>query len=44
MGTLAFAMIAYIRAFFVPRHKLGLKGAALRPQLAVFNGSMRDPD
>jgi len=36
MFTLALSMVAYIRAFFVPRHKLALEAAALRQQLAVF--------
>jgi hypothetical protein len=29
-------VIAYLRAFFVSRHKLALEAAALRQQLAVF--------
>jgi len=36
MVTLALSMVAYVRAFFVPRHKLALEAAALRQQLAVF--------
>lgn len=36
MGSLVLSIIAYIRAFFVPRHRLGLEAAALRQQLAVF--------
>jgi len=36
MVSLALSMVAYIRAFFVPRHKLALEAAALRQQLAVF--------
>ena len=36
MGTLALSVVAYIRAFFVPRHQLALEAAALRQQLAVF--------
>jgi|SRR5271157_154370 len=35
-GKLALSMVAYICAFFVPRHKLALEAAALRQQLAVF--------
>jgi hypothetical protein len=31
-----FANIAYIHAFFAPRHKLALEAAALRQQLAMF--------
>jgi hypothetical protein len=30
------SVVAYIRAFFVPRHQLALEAAALRQQLAVF--------
>src|SRR4029077_110239 len=36
MFTLARAVIAYVRALFVPRHKLALEAAALRQQLAVW--------
>ena len=36
MVTLAFALVAYIRSFFVSRHKLALEAVALRQQLAVF--------
>jgi len=36
MGSLMLAVVTYIRAFFVPRHKLALEAAALRQQLAVF--------
>ena len=36
MVSLALSMVAYIRAFFVPRHQLALEAAALRQQLAVF--------
>jgi hypothetical protein len=36
MGSLVFAVVPYIRAFFVQRHKLALETAALRQQLAVF--------
>ena len=36
MVPLALSMVAYIRAFFVPRHQLALEAAALRQQLAVF--------
>ena len=36
MGELVFAIFAYMRAFFVPRHRLALEAAALRQQLAVF--------
>jgi hypothetical protein len=30
------ALIAYIRSFFLARHRLALEAAALRQQLAVF--------
>src|SRR5437879_7168730 len=36
MVTLAFVLVAYVRAFFVSRHKLALEAVALRQQLAVF--------
>jgi putative transposase len=36
MVTFAFAVVAYVRAFFVSRHKLALEAVALRQQLAVF--------
>ena len=36
MGSLVLAVVAYIRALFVPRHRLALEAAALRQQLAVF--------
>ncbi len=36
MFALALAMVVYILAFVVPRHKLALEAAALRQQLAVF--------
>ena len=36
MLTLAFSMVAYIRAFFGPRHQLALEAAALRQQLVVL--------
>jgi hypothetical protein len=31
MLTLAFSMVAYIRAFFGPRHQLALEAAASSP-------------
>jgi hypothetical protein len=37
MIALVFAMIAYCRAFFIGRHRLGMEVAALRHQLVVFN-------
>ena len=36
MVTLLLALVAYVRAFFVSRHKLALEAVALRQQLAVF--------
>jgi putative transposase len=36
MVSLALSVVAYVRAFFVPRHQLALEAAALRQQLAVF--------
>ena len=36
MGSLMLAVVTYIRAFFVPRHKLAFEAAALWQQLAVF--------
>ena len=33
MVTLALAVVAYLRAFFVPRHRLALEAAALRQHL-----------
>jgi hypothetical protein len=42
MVSLALSMVAYIRAFFVPRHKLALEAAALRQQLAVFKRKRTD--
>ena len=44
IGSLVLAILAYIRALFVPRHRLALEAAALRQQLAVSNGSSLDPD
>src|SRR6266852_3755247 len=43
MVTLARAVIAYIRALFVPRHKLALEAAALRQQLAVLKRKQPRP-
>ena len=41
--TLAGAIIAYLRAFFVPRHKLVLEAVALRQQLAVVKRKQPRP-
>src|SRR5229473_2730983 len=43
MFTLARAAIAYVRALFVPRHKLALEAAALRQQLAVWKRKQPRP-
>jgi hypothetical protein len=36
MGSVTVAVLMYIRAFFLARHRLALEAAALRQQLAVF--------
>src|SRR5260370_37395390 len=36
MGMLVFAVVSYLRTFFLSRHKLALEVAALRQQLAVL--------
>jgi putative transposase len=36
MGSFLIAVVAYVRALFVRRHRLALEAAALRQQLAVF--------
>ena len=43
MGSLVIAVITYIRAFFVTRHRLALEAAALRQQLAVFKRKQPRP-
>ena len=43
MPSVVFAILAYIRAFFVPRHRLTLEAAALRQQLAVFKRKQPRP-
>lgn len=43
MGSLMLAVVTYLRAFFVPRHKLALEAAALRQQLAVFKRKQLGP-
>jgi hypothetical protein len=43
MVTLARAVIAYVWAVFVPRHKLALEAAALRQQLAVWKRKQPRP-
>ena len=42
MGLLV-PILAYIRAFFLPRHRLGLESVALRQQLAVFKRKQPRP-
>ena len=36
-------MMAYLRAFFLPRHRLALESVALRQQLAVFKRKQPRP-
>jgi hypothetical protein len=43
MVTLVLTLVAYLRAFLVPRHKLTLEAAALRQQLAVFKRKQSRP-
>src|ERR1700722_13511244 len=43
MVTLAGAIIAYLRAFFAPRHKVVLEAVALRQQLAVVKRKQAAP-
>src|SRR5260221_13779019 len=43
MVTLPRAVMAYVRALFVPRHKLALEAAALRQQLAVLKRKQPRP-
>src|SRR6266567_5786785 len=43
MVSLIVAMLAYLRAFILPRHRLGLGTAALRQQLAVFERKQPRP-
>jgi hypothetical protein len=40
---LTLAVVAYVRAFFLSRHKLALEAAALRQQLAVFKRKQMRP-
>jgi putative transposase len=37
------AVVAYLRALFLPRHKLALEAVALRQQLAVFKRKQSRP-
>src|SRR5712692_4353876 len=43
MGSVVIAIVAYIRAFFLPRHRLALEAAALRQQFAVFKRKQPRP-
>ena len=43
MVTLAYAVVAYLRSLFLPRHKLALEAVALRQQLAVFKRKQPRP-
>lgn len=43
MGSLVLAIVAYIHAFLMPRHRLALEAAALRQQLAVFKRKQPRP-
>ena len=43
MIALVFAVIAYCRAFFIGRHRLGMEVAALRQQLVVFKRKQPRP-
>jgi hypothetical protein len=43
MVTVACAVVAYLRTFILPRHKLALEAAALRQQLAVFKRKQPRP-
>ena len=36
-------MMVYIRAFFMPRHRLALESVALRQELAVFKRKQPRP-
>jgi hypothetical protein len=43
MGSLSVAVLTYIRAFFVTRHRLALEAAALRQQIVVFKRKQPRP-
>ena len=43
MVALILAIVTYCRAFFLPRHRLGLEAAALRQQLAVLKRKQPRP-
>ncbi len=43
MVTLALVLVAYLRAFLVPSHRLALEAASLRQQFAVFKRKQSHP-
>jgi hypothetical protein len=43
MISFGMAVLAYVRAFLIHRHQLGLEVAALRQQLAVFKRRQARP-
>jgi putative transposase len=43
MVILAYAVVAYLRTFFLSHHKLALEAAALRQQLTVFKRKQPRP-
>ena len=43
MGTFLSAMLAYLSAFFISRHRLALEAIALRQQLAVYKRKQPRP-
>src|SRR5215469_2941885 len=43
MVALILAVVTYCRAFFLPRHRLGLEAAALRQQLTVLKRKQPRP-
>jgi hypothetical protein len=43
MITALFAMLAYLRAFLIARHRLAMEAVALRQQLAVYKRKQSRP-
>ena len=43
MMTAQFAMLAYLRAFVIARHRLGMEAVALRQQLVVYKRKQPRP-
>jgi hypothetical protein len=43
MVTFLLAMLAYLRAFLMPRHSLAMETAALRQQLGVYKRKQPRP-